>query len=69
MVEAQGSTVMEIVESLNSQFKGIKFRMIDENDSIRQHIRIFVNADLIKSLDYSLNETDEIHIMTALSGG
>ena len=68
-VEANGSTVAELLWHLNQQFPGIRFRMIDEQNAIRTHMRIFVNGEMITSLAKPLAATDEIHILQSLSGG
>lgn len=68
-VEAAGNTVAELLEDLNRQFPGIRFRMIDEQDAIRPHMRIFVNGEMIETLQVRLQTTDEIHLLQALSGG
>jgi sulfur carrier protein ThiS len=43
--------------------------MIDEQDSIRPHMKIFVNGEQVWSLDTALESRDEIYILQALSGG
>jgi sulfur-carrier protein len=68
-VEATGNTVAELLEDLNQQFPGIRFRMIDEQAAIRPHMRVFVNGEMIESLEASLQATDEVHLLQALSGG
>ena len=68
-VEADGLTVAELLDDLNRQFPGIRFRMIDEQDSIRPHMRIFVNGEQVWELDAALNPSDEVYILQALSGG
>ena len=68
-VEASGSTLGELLQDLNSRFPGIKFRMMDEQEQIRPHIKIFVNREQVKALDTPLRKQDEIVIVAALSGG
>lgn len=68
-VEARGNTIAELLEDLNQQFPGIRFRMIDEQAAIRPHMRVFVNGEMIESLEASLQATDEVHLLQALSGG
>ena len=68
-VEATGATVAELLEDLNRQFPGLRFRMIDEQDAIRPHMRIFVNGARTEGLAVVLVATDEVHILQALSGG
>ena len=43
-VEAQGSTIAELLSDLERRYPGIRFRMIDEQDRMRPHIRFFVNG-------------------------
>ncbi|MEQ1880572.1 MAG: MoaD/ThiS family protein [Burkholderiales bacterium] len=69
MAEATGATLAGVLADLERQYPGIRFRMIDEQDRIRRHIRIFINGDQIHDLSKSLNETDEVIIVQALSGG
>ena len=68
-VTANGTTINELLNDLNDRFPGIKFRIINEQEEIREHIRIFINKDSTKDLNSSINESDEIHILQALSGG
>jgi molybdopterin converting factor small subunit len=69
VVQAQGHTLAELLDDLERQFKGIRFRMIDEQDRIRAHIKIFVNKQWVKALDVPLTEDSEVMIVAALSGG
>lgn len=68
-VQASGATVQALLDDLEQQFKGIRFRMIDEQGRIRAHIKIFVNRQLVISLTEALKESDEVMIVAALSGG
>lgn len=68
-VDATGATVAEVLEDLNRSFPGIRFRMIDEQDAIRPHMKIFVNGEQVFTLNAALKPADEVHILQALSGG
>ncbi len=68
-VEAAGSTVAELLADLDRHFPGIRFRLIDEQDAVRPHIKIFVNRDLERSLAAPLVPGDEVLVVAALSGG
>jgi molybdopterin synthase sulfur carrier subunit len=68
-IEAGGSTVAELLDELNRRYPGIRFRMIDEQDAIRPHMRIFVNGEQVWDLNTPLQPSDEIYILQALSGG
>ena len=68
-VTGEGGTLDALLRDLDRQYPGIRFRMIDEQDRIRAHIKLFVNAELERSLAAPLNARDEILIVAALSGG
>jgi len=68
-VDAHGSTVAELLADLDRRFPGIRFRLIDEQDAIRPHMRIFVNGEEVHGLDSRLTPGDEVQILQALSGG
>lgn len=68
-VEAEGATLADLLTDLNRRYPGIRFRIIDEQENIREHIRLFVNGQMVKRLDRPLRPTDEVHIVAALSGG
>ena len=67
--EASGSTLSAVLADLDRAYPGIRFRVIDEQDRIRRHIRIFVNRDQVRDLSQPLRATDEVVIVQALSGG
>ena len=48
--EASGATLAALLADLDRQYAGIRFRMIDEQDRIRRHIRIFVNGEQVREL-------------------
>ena len=68
-VEAEGKTLAELLRDLDRRYPGIRFRIIDEQDAIRPHIKIFVNRELARSLDRALGPPDEVLVVAALSGG
>jgi molybdopterin converting factor small subunit len=67
--EASGATLAEVLADLDRAYPGIRFRMVDEQDRIRRHIRIFVNGEQVHALAQPLRATDEVVIVQALSGG
>ena len=67
--EASGSTLSAVLADLDRAYPGIRFRMIDEQNRIRRHIRVFVNGDQVRDLSQPLRTTDEVVIVQALSGG
>jgi molybdopterin converting factor small subunit len=69
VVEAAGDTVGAVLADLDRQFPGIRFRMVDEQNQIRPHMKVFVNEDAVRDLETRLAPGDEVTIMQALSGG
>ena len=68
-VDAEGSTLHEVLTDLDHRYPGFRFRIINEQDGIREHIKIFVNQKLARDLAAPVRGGDEIQIICALSGG
>ena len=68
-VEVEGASVAAVLEALDRLSPGIRFRVIDEQDRIRPHMRIFVGQDRQLDISRTLGEGDEVLIFGALSGG
>ena len=68
-VAAEGQTLAEVLSALDCRYPGLRFRIITEQDTIRQHIRIFVKEEQVRDLSVALQPEDQIHIICALSGG
>lgn len=67
-VDASGATIMEVLADLDRQFPGLRFRVLDEQERLRPHMRIFVGVEQEKNLHAPVRE-QEIHLLHALSGG
>jgi len=68
-VEIEGSTLGEVLSSLDARYPGFRFRIVTEQDRIRPHIRIFVNDEQAQELLAPLGPEDRVYIVCALSGG
>jgi molybdopterin converting factor small subunit len=68
-VEASGATLAELILDLDRRFPGVRFRMVDEQDRLRPHVRLFVNGEQARDLGIALSPSDEVQIVQALSGG
>jgi molybdopterin converting factor small subunit len=68
-IEADGATLAALLEGLDQRYPGLRFRIVDEQDGIRPHVRFFVNGEQVRGLDTALAPEDEVHIFQALSGG
>jgi hypothetical protein len=68
-VAAAGTTVGELLLDLDRQFPGLRFRMVDEQDQIRPHMRVFIDARESRDLHAPVPPDATLHIVQALSGG
>ena len=68
-VQAEGATLAALLDDLDRRYPGIRFRMIDEQDRMRPHVRFFVNGDQVFDLARALDPADQVFIVQALSGG
>jgi molybdopterin converting factor small subunit len=69
VVEASGSTVREVLADLDRRYPGMRFRMVDEQDRVRPHIRLYVNTAPVEQLDKPIARGETLHLICALSGG
>jgi sulfur-carrier protein len=71
-VMAEGSTISEVIEHLNTQFPGIKERLADEQGNLRRFVNIYVNGEDVRFLEdkaTAVKSGDEISIVPAIAGG
>ncbi len=68
-VEAGGATLAEVLADLDRRYPGLRFRMVDEQDRLRPHVRVFVNGEQARHLARAVGPGDEVQIVQALSGG
>ena len=66
---ALGATVGAVLADLDRRFPGLKFRVIDEQDRVRKHMRLFIGRDETRDVARPLRAGDELLIFGALSGG
>jgi molybdopterin synthase sulfur carrier subunit len=69
LVDADGATLGALLDDLDRRYPGIRFRMIDEQQRMRRHVRFFVNGTATFDLGLSIAPNDEVCIVQALSGG
>ena len=72
VVEANGSTVSDIIESLETSYPGLKERICDEKDNIRRFVNVFVNDEDVRFLqdaETPVRVGDEVSIVPAIAGG
>jgi len=68
-VDAPGTTVREVIETLEDRFPGVKERLIEDN-RLRPTITVIVDGTPSqKRLRQPVSEHSEIHFLPAISGG
>ncbi|HEV7632980.1 MAG TPA: hypothetical protein VGO41_08295 [Steroidobacteraceae bacterium] len=68
-VAADGTTLEQVLSDLDRQFPGIRFRMVDEQDHLRPHMRVFTGQQELRDLAAPLDSATTLHVIQALSGG
>ncbi len=69
VVQAAGTTLDEVTRDLDRRFPGMRFRMVDEQDHIRPHVKVFLNGDQVFDLGAAVAASDDVAIIQAFSGG
>ncbi len=61
-------TAGEALRLLERQEPGVAGWVLDERGRLRAHVKLFINADE-GELDTPLEDSDELHVVRAISGG
>ncbi len=72
LVQAEGSTVGELLQSLDSTYPGLKERICDETGNVRRFVNVYLNDEDIRFLEERatpVKDGDEISIVPAIAGG
>jgi len=70
--QASGRILSEVFQEMEGQYPGVCSYLLNEQGALRQHVNIFIDANIItdrSSLNHVCSEHSEIFIMQALSGG
>ena len=70
-VSADGSTLAEIVESLEANHPGIKERLVDNGD-LRRFVNVYVNDEDVRftgGLETKVDDGDQVVVLPAVAGG
>jgi sulfur-carrier protein len=71
-VDAEGTTVGEVLRSLEQQYPGLAGQVIDGDGSLHKFVNVYVNDDDVRylsSLETPVSESDELSILPAVAGG
>ena len=72
VVQADGSTIGEILQALDGSYPGLKDRICDEQGNVRRFVNVYLNDEDIRFLDEratAVKDGDEISIVPAIAGG
>ena len=63
------ATLDDALRDLDARFPGLRFRIVDEQQTVRPHIKLFVDGELTRQLEAPVADSAELMIVGALSGG
>jgi sulfur-carrier protein len=58
-----------VLAALEGRYRGLRFRIIDEQGCLRPHVKVFVGGVLASHLGVPVPSGTEVMIVAALSGG
>jgi sulfur-carrier protein len=67
-IQVEAASVSELIERLDQEWPGARFRLCDAGPVIREHINIFVDGEK-STLTTALRPDSEVRILTAVAGG
>ncbi len=68
-VEVEGSTVRQIVESLEKAYPGMKERLVDKH-KIKPNISVAIDGEVTPmGMLEKVGESSEVHFLPAIGGG
>jgi sulfur-carrier protein len=71
-VQADGATLAEVLESLDSSYPGIRGRILDDQGAIRRFVNVYVGNDDVRFLDALETKTPggtQVSVIPAVAGG
>lgn len=71
-VEAEGSVLSEVIESLEKNYPGIAARVLDDEGKLRRFVNVYVNDDDVRFEEGLRTATPDgagISIIPAVAGG
>ena len=71
-VEAKGDTLSAVIDDLDTNYAGLKGRLITNEGGLHRFVNVYVNDEDVRftgSLDTSLKDGDSVTILPAVAGG
>lgn len=69
VANGQPLRLLALMDALDRRHPGLKFRVVDEQQCLRPHLRVFVNGQGTRDLAHPLAAGDSVALLLALSGG
>ncbi|MGH3367018.1 MAG: MoaD/ThiS family protein [Nocardioidaceae bacterium] len=71
-VSVDGSTLAEVLDSLDSSYPGIKGRVVDEQGQLRRFVNVYVGEEDVRfadGLDTQTPSGAQVSVIPAVAGG
>jgi molybdopterin converting factor small subunit len=71
-VSADGTTLAEVLDDLDSNYAGIKGRILDDQGELRRFVNVYVGNDDVRFLEHLATPTPDgtqISVIPAVAGG
>ena len=68
----KADTIKRMIFKINENHPGFKDQVMDETDTLRRFLNIYINDEDIRFIDgenTQLRDGDKVHIITAVAGG
>jgi len=67
-VEVEAATVLAAIDSLETQWPGLRDRIVEEGPTLRRHLHVYVDGERA-GLDTAIAERSRLDVIAAISGG
>ena len=71
-VSADGATLSEVLDSLDTSYPGIKGRVLDDSGELRRFVNVYVDDDDVRfadGLQTTIKDGGQVSIIPAVAGG
>ena len=72
VVSGAGETISDLLTNLDTQFPGLRARLITEDGGLHKFVNVYVNDEDVRflgALDAKLNDGDTVTVLPAVAGG
>jgi len=72
VVETTADSIGAAISDLDSRYRGIQDRLVEDGGEVRRFVNVYVNEEDIRFLDNkdtALKDGDEVSIIPAIAGG